>query len=99
MLGGHNTQEIRAFRVTDDALARDGIKIFDIALIEQRPHARDGDIVAAVLKKEWAVLRKYYRAGAEIELCSADDDGEIIRIAADRIEILGVFRGLLRPIN
>ncbi|HEX3100382.1 MAG TPA: S24 family peptidase [Pyrinomonadaceae bacterium] len=97
MLGGHDTQEIRAFRVTDDALAEDGITTSDIALVELRSFARDGDIVAAVLKKERAVLRKYYRAGAQIELCSSDEGGEIIRLAADRVEIKGIFRGLLRP--
>ncbi len=97
MLGGHEARDIRAFRVTDDALAEDGISTFDIALIELRSHARDGDIIAAVLKKERAVLRKYYRAGAQIELCASSGDGEIIRLAADRVEIMGVFRGLLRP--
>ncbi len=98
MLGGHDAREIRAFRVTDDALAEEGISTFDIALVELRSFARDGDIVAAVLKKERTVLRKYYRAGAQIELCSSDDGGEIIRLAADRVEIMGVFRGLLRPV-
>jgi repressor LexA len=97
MLGSHDVCEIRAFRVTDNALAEDGISIFDIALIELRSHARDGDIVAAILKKDRAVLRKYYRAGAQIELCASDESGEIIRLAADRVEIMGIFRGLLRP--
>ena len=99
MLGGHDVHEMRAFRVTDNALEGVGINVFDVALIELRPHARDGDIVAAVLKKERAVLRKYYRAGAQIELCSSDDAGEIIRLGADRVEILGIFRGLLRPVS
>ncbi len=98
MFGGHDSREIRAFRVTDDALVDEGISAFDIALVELRSFARDGDIVAAVLKKERTVLRKYYRAGAQIELCSSDEGGEIIRLAADRVEIMGVFRGLLRPV-
>ncbi len=97
MLGGREIREMRAFRVTDDALAEDGISAFDIALIELRSHARDGDIIAATLKKERAVLRKYYRAGAQVELCASDEGGEIIRLAADRVDILGIFRGLLRP--
>lgn len=98
MLGGHHPHSIRAFRVTDETLAGDGISTFDVALVELRSFARDGDIVAAILKKERAVLRKYYRAGAQIELCSSDEDGEIIRLAADKVEILGIFRGLVRPI-
>ena len=98
MLGGHDPHSIRAFRVMDATLSGDGISPFDIALVELRSFARDSDIVAAILKKERAVLRKYYRAGAQIELCSSDEDGEIIRLAADKVEIVGIFRGLVRPI-
>lgn len=98
MFGGHEAREIRAFRVTDESLEPSGIYPGDIALIELRTFARDGDIVAAILKKERAVLRKYYRAGAQIELCCSEDTGEIIRLAADKVEIMGIFRGLVRPI-
>jgi repressor LexA len=91
-------EDIRAFRVRDEALRSDGITMFDIALLELRSFARDGDIVAAVVKKERTVLRKYFRAGAYVELCTSDDDGEIIRIAADKVEVRGIYRGLLRPI-
>ena len=97
MLGGYEASSVRAFRVTDEAMAADHICRDDIALIELREFARDGQSVVAVLNKKQTVLRKYYRAGAEIELCTADENGEVIRIAADQIELLGIFRGLLRP--
>lgn len=97
MLGDYEPASIRAFRVTDDAMANENIFEDDIALIEAREFARDGQRVVAVLNKKNAVLRKYYRAGADIELRTADDNGEVIRIAANRIEIKGVFRGILRP--
>lgn len=97
MLGGYEPGSIRAFRVTDDGLAPD-IREDDIALIELRQFARDGQRVVAILDDESAILRKYYRAGADIELCPADENAEIIRLAADRVEIKGVFRGLIRPI-
>ena len=50
-----------------------------------------------VINNQETVLRKYYRAGAEIELRSSNDGDEIICVAANRVDILGVFRGLLRP--
>ncbi len=99
MLGGHDPGQIRAFQVPDDSLVQSGICAADIALIELRSFARDGDIVIAVIKKEKAVLRKYYRSGAEIELTAADGDDEVLTIAADSLEILGIFRGLVRPIT
>ena len=97
MLGSYEPESLRAFRVTDDAMADENIFEDDIALIEAREFARDGQRVVAVLNKTNTVLRKYYRAGADIELRPADEDGEIIRIAANRIEIKGIYRGLLRP--
>ncbi|MEP6787395.1 MAG: S24 family peptidase [Acidobacteriota bacterium] len=97
MLGSYEPATLCAFRVTDDAMAGDHIFEDDIALIEVREFARDGQRVVAVLNKKDVILRKYYRAGSEIELRPGDDDGEVIRVAANRVEIKGVYRGLLRP--
>ncbi len=97
MLGSYDPGAIRAFRITDDAMAEERIFENDIALIEVREFARDGQRIVAVLNMKQAVLRRYYRAGADIELRPADENDEIIRVAADRVEIKGIFRGLLRP--
>ena len=97
MLGGYGASSVRAFRVTDEAMNADHIYRDDIALIELRDFARDGEPVVAVLNKKQIVLRKFYRAGSDIELCPADEDSEIMSIAADQIELLGIYRGLLRP--
>jgi SOS-response transcriptional repressor LexA len=93
MLGYQTVERIRAYRVTDDGMAAEDIREDDVALIEVRQFV-------AVLNQNRSVLRKYYRAGAEIELRTADesDKDEIIRLAADRVEIKGVYRGLLRPV-
>src|SRR5580765_8313447 len=75
MLGTYEPASVRAFRVNDDAMAEDNIFEEDIVLIEVREFARDSQRVVAVLNNEHAVLRKYYRAGADIELCAADEKG------------------------
>ena len=99
MLGGHQADDLGAFSVPDDGMSENAICRGDIAIIELRPFARDGDLVAALVDKREAVLRKYYRAGTEIELCTNTQGGEEkLRLAADKVEILGVFRGLIRPI-
>jgi repressor LexA len=99
VLGGHDVDEIRAFRVPDDSLSDNAICQGDIALIEMRSFARDGDIVAAVVESRRALLRKIYRIGSSIELCGSTNKHERIRLAADRVKILGVFRGLIRPMT
>lgn len=103
MLGFQTPERIRAFRVTDDAMSAEGICEDDVVLVELRQFVRDGDRVVAVCEKEMAVLRKYYRSGAQIELRTAEDadggeDEQTIRLPADNVEIKALFRGLLRPI-
>jgi repressor LexA len=99
MLGYTSPEKISAFRVPNDAMLDEYICEGDIALIEKKQFARDGDCVVAIVDNKDVVLKKYYRVGAEIELRPANDKFKIITIAADQIEILGIFRGLLRPLG
>ena len=99
ILGGHDPADIRAFRVADDSLSDNAISRGDIALIELRSFARDGDIVAAVVESRSVLLRRFYRAGASIELRGAKPKGTDIRLSAEKVVILGVLRGLIRPLT
>jgi len=67
MLGFQTPERFRAYRITDGAMAAEGICENDIALIELRQFVRDGDRVVAIPKNKCAVLRRYYRAGADID--------------------------------
>lgn len=97
VLGGYQPMSLRAFLVRDDAMSGGNICEGDIAIIELREFTRYGQAVIAVLNGRETVLRKYYRMGAEIELRTADSDGKIISIPANRVKIIGVYRGLIRP--
>lgn len=97
MLAGREPSSIRAFRIPDNAFEVEQICEDDIALIELKEFPRDSERVVAVLNRTRAVLRKFYRAGSDIELCTPDEAGEVIRLPADKVEIKGVFCGLLRP--
>jgi repressor LexA len=103
ILGFHTSERIRGFRVRDAAMAGEGIYEDDIVLVELRQFVRDGDRVVAVVAEEHAVLRKYYRDGARVELRSAGPVGpeadDTIRLPADKIEIIALYRGLLRPVT
>ncbi len=98
MLDGIDASVVRAFRVRDGAFEAEHICEDDVILVELREFARDGQRVVAVLNGTRAVFRKYYRAGADIELRTSDEDAEAIRLPADRIEIRGTYRGLLRAL-
>ncbi len=92
------SRNLRLFHITDDAMSEEHIIFGDFTIIEKRTNFRDGDIVLAIVSNKKSLLRKFYREGAFIELRPANDAYDIIRIAANKIDVRGVFRGLLRPL-
>jgi repressor LexA len=97
MIRPYEPDRMLAFRICDDAMTDRGILENDIALIERRSFVRDGECIVATIKKKYAVLRNFYRSGSTVELHAADNNYEVIKAPADKIEVNGIFRCLLRP--
>ena len=97
MLGQARQAQIYALRVTGDSMIDEHICDGDIALIENRTEARDGEIVVALIESERVTLKRLYRVGREVELRPANSQLKPIRLPAWHIAVQGVFRGLLRP--
>lgn len=97
LLGFYTAEQVRAYRVQNDAMLDENICEGDVALVEQRAFARDGDIVVALTENKRAVMKHFFRAGAKIELRPANSSFASILLPADKVSVLGVFRGLLRP--
>lgn len=95
MIGSYEPDEMRVMLVDDSSMAPE-IDVDDIVLIEIRDYCRNGQTVIAKLNGGRIVVRKYYRAGAEIELHAADPEIAPIILPANQISILGIYRGLLR---
>jgi repressor LexA len=98
LLGRIQPEKVRAFIVPNDAMLEKQICEGDIALIEEKLFPRDGDCIVAVIENNRAVLKNFYRDGAFIELRPSNPDYETLRLAADQVEIKGIYRGLLRPL-
>jgi len=98
LLGYYEPEKIRAFRVPNNSMLDEHICEGDIALIEKRSFARDGAIVVAELENR-VVLKRFYRAGANIELRPANQNYQTISLSADKVSIQGVMHGLLRPFS
>jgi repressor LexA len=69
----------------------------DIALIENRTEARDGEIVVALVEGARATLKRLHRFGQEVELRPANSQHAPIRLHSSKVAVQGIFRGLLRP--
>ncbi len=87
----------KAFIVPDDGLIEEQICEDDVAFIEVKSFIRDGEIIAALVEDNEVILRKYYRLGSKIELSPANPKFETKIVTADKLKILGIFRGLIRP--
>lgn len=97
MLSKVRTGKVYALKVQGDSMIDEHICDGDIALIEDRPEARDGEIVVALVDETHVTLKRLYRRGAEVELRPANSELESIRVHAGQVRIQGIYRGLLRP--
>ena len=98
MVGGR--ENIYALRVKGnsmiDALVNDG----DIVIMEAASSARDGDMVAAWLKREQeATLKRFYREGSQVRLQPANETMQPIRTDADNVEVQGRVIGAVRALS
>jgi repressor LexA len=97
LFGRVRPDRIYALRVKGDSMIDEHICDGDIALIENRSEARDGEIVVALIDSARATLKRLFRFGDEVELRPSNAQLEPIRVHASRVEIQGIFRGLMRP--
>lgn len=98
LLGYLPANKMRGMIVPDNAMAGEHILEGDIALIERKSFARDGDCVAARIEGNGLKLGNYFRKGPAVEIRPSNENYEPLRVQADRIAVLGLFRGLLRKI-
>lgn len=89
-------EKIFAFRVPSDSMIDEHICTGDIALVERRVFANDGECVVALIENKHPTLERFYNFGAEIELRPANPRLSPMRLPAEFITIRGTLRGILR---
>ena len=94
-----NREQVYALRVNGnsmiDALVNDG----DMVIMEAASTARDGEMVAAWLKREQeATLKKFYREGSRVRLQPANETMQPIYTDADNVEIQGKVIAAIRAL-
>ncbi len=72
LLGRVRPERVYALRVKGDSMIDEHICDGDIALIENRTEARDGEIIVALIAGARATLKRLYRFGQEVELRPAN---------------------------
>ena len=96
MLVGHGNSRYM-LQIKGDSMVDLGILDGDMVVIEQRDHAKNGEIVVALIDEQNATLKRFH----------LEDDGQVLLIpanatltaqqyAADRVRIQGVLVGQMR---
>ena len=96
LMGRVRPDRVYALRVKGDSMIDEHICDGDIALIENRTEARNGEIVVALIDGQRATLKRLYRFGHEVELRPANSQLAPLRLPASQVAVQGIFRGLLR---
>lgn len=83
-------------RVKGDSMCEEGIFDGDWVIIEQRSHARNGEIVVALVEKTEATLKFIEQYPHETLLIPANSQMEAMRFKPHQVEIQGVLVGQMR---
>ncbi|HPS14638.1 MAG TPA: transcriptional repressor LexA [Spirochaetales bacterium] len=82
-----------ALKVQGDSMKNAGIRSGDIAIIEQKPVAENGDIVAALIEDS-ATLKRFFKENNRIKLQAENPD--YAPIYTQDVRILGKLKAIIR---
>ncbi len=85
-----------ALLVVGDAMIDEHVLDGDWVIIEERRHAESGQLVVTVVHGEDATIRRLYREGETVRLVPPNRAFETTVLPADRVEVRGVVRGVIR---
>lgn len=83
-------------QVCGDSMVEDGILDGDWVVVEHREHARNGEVVVALIDGEQATLKRIEQRPGEIVLHPANAAMAPLRFPPERVRIQGVVVGQMR---
>ena len=89
-------QACYVLKVKGDSMIEAGILDGDWVVIEQRSHARNGEIVVALIDNQEATLKYIEQTGDEVLLIPANSSMEAMRFHPSQVSIQGVLVGQMR---
>jgi repressor LexA len=90
-------KETYVLQVKGDSMIEEQIRDGDYVIVENRQHARDGEMVIALLQGERVTLKKLYReGGGRVRLQPANARMKPIYVDQDDLRVQGVVIGVLR---
>src|SRR2546428_9125805 len=90
------SKEVFVLEVRGDSMQDEHILDGDYVLVEKTKAAHNGDIVVAIIDKDDATLKRFYREGDNIRLQPSNVSMQPIIVPAKSVEIQGRVIGVLR---
>jgi repressor LexA len=90
------SKEVFVLEVRGDSMQDEAILDGDYVLVEKLKTAHNGDIVVAVVERDNATLKRFYREGDNIRLQPSNVNMKPIIVPAASVEIQGRVIGVLR---
>ncbi len=90
------SKEVFVLEVRGDSMQDEAILNGDYVLVENLKTAHNGDIVVAVIDKDDATLKRFYREGENVRLQPSNAAMKPIIVPAGSVEIQGRVIGVLR---
>ncbi len=89
-------KECYALRVSGDSMVDDHIVDGDVVLLESRSLPHEGEAVVALIRREEATLKRFYRDGGKVRLVPSNPNLQPMEFPAEDVEVQGVVIGLFR---
>jgi repressor LexA len=89
-------KECYVLQVRGESMIDDGILDGDWVVVERRSHARNGEIVVALINDGEATLKRILQRPNEVVLCPSNSNMEPIAVSPDKVQIQGVVVGQMR---
>ena len=89
-------KECYALRVSGDSMVDDHIVDGDVVLLESRSIPHEGATVVALIRREEATIKRFYRNGSKVRLVPSNSNLQPMEFPAEDVEVQGVVIGLLR---
>jgi repressor LexA len=90
------SKEVFVLQVRGDSMQDEAILDGDYVLVEKSKSAHNGDIVVAIVNRDDATLKRFYREGDNIRLQPSNVSMKAIVVHASAVEIQGRVIGVLR---
>lgn len=90
------TRPCYVLEVKGDSMIEEGILDGDWVVIEQRDHARNGEIVVALVDGEEATLKRIEQNPGQVILHPANSSMQPMRFLPEQVQIQGVLVGQMR---